>query len=132
MASQNGVQLDCRNCRGRIDSIGDPTQLTRALQNVIVNAIQAATEKHGKVVVNCQEKDLYADIQVRDTGYGIAEDEIGKIFEPYFTTKQGKNGTGLGLYITKKVIDDHNGSIDAASTLGVGTTFTLRLPLHDK
>jgi signal transduction histidine kinase len=132
MASQNGVQLDCEIAEEELIVLGDPTQLTRALQNVIVNAIQAATEKHGKVVVNCQEKDLYADIQVRDTGYGIAEDEIGKIFEPYFTTKQGKNGTGLGLYITKKVIDDHNGSIEVASTLGVGTTFTLRLPLHDK
>ena len=132
MASQNGVQLDCEIAEEELIVLGDPTQLTRALQNVFVNAIQAATEKHGKVVVNCQEKDLYTDIQVRDTGYGIAEDEIGKIFEPYFTTKQGKNGTGLGLYITKKVIDDHNGSIDVASTLGVGTTFTLRLPLHDK
>jgi signal transduction histidine kinase len=132
MASQNGVQLDCEIAEEELTVLGDPTQLTRALQNVIVNAIQAATEKHGKVVVNCQEKDLYADIQVRDTGYGIAEDEIGKIFEPYFTTKQGKNGTGLGLYITKKVIDDHHGSIEVASTLGVGTTFTLRLPLHDK
>src|SRR6267154_4870577 len=117
MASQNGVQLDCEIAEEELIVLGDPTQLTRALQNVIVNAIQAATEKHGKVVVNCQEKDLYADIQVRDTGYGIAEDEIGKIFEPYFTTKQGKNGTGLGLYITKKVIDDHNGSIEVASTL---------------
>jgi two-component system NtrC family sensor kinase len=132
MASQNGVQLDCHIAEEELIILGDPTQLTRALHNVIVNAIQAATEKHGKVVVNCREKDLYADIQVRDTGYGIAEDEIGKIFEPYFTTKQGKNGTGLGLYITKKVIDDHNGSIEVASTLGVGTTFTLRLPLHDK
>jgi len=132
MASQNGVQLDCEIAEEELIVLGDPTQLTRALQNVFVNAIQAATEKHGKVVVNCQAKDLYADIQVRDTGYGIAEDEIGKIFEPYFTTKQGKNGTGLGLYITKKVIDDHNGSIEVASTLGVGTTFTLRLPLHDK
>ena len=132
MASQNGVQLDCEIAEEELIVLGDPTQLTRGLQNVIVNAIQAATEKHGKVVVNCQEKDLYADIQVRDTGYGIAEDEIGKIFEPYFTTKQGKNGTGLGLYITKKVIDDHNGSIEVASTLGVGTTFALRLPLHDK
>ena len=132
MASQNGVQLDCEIAEEELIVLGDPTQLTRALQNVIVNALQAATEKHGKVVVNCQEKDLYADIQVRDTGYGIAEDEIGKIFEPYFTTKQGKNGTGLGLYITKKVIDDHNGSIEVASTLGVGTTLTLRLPLHDK
>src|SRR5947207_8377721 len=81
MASQNGVQLDCEIAEEELIVLGDPTQLTRALQNVIVNAIQAATEKHGKVVVNCQEKDLYADIQVRDTGYGIAEDEIGKIFE---------------------------------------------------
>jgi signal transduction histidine kinase len=132
MASQNGVQLDCHIADEECIILGDPIQLTRAVQNVIVNAIQAATDKHGKVVVNCREKDLYADIQVRDTGYGIAENEIGKIFDPYFTTKQGKNGTGLGLYITKKVIDDHNGSIDVKSTLGEGTTFTLRLPLHDR
>ena len=132
MASQNGVQLDCHIADQECIVLGDPIQLTRAVQNVIVNAIQAATDKHGKVAVNCREKDLYADIQIRDTGYGIAEDEIGKIFDPYFTTKQGKNGTGLGLYITKKVIDDHNGSIDVKSTLGEGTTFTLRLPLHDR
>src|SRR5689334_5538637 len=132
MASQSGVQLDCHIADEECIVLGDPIQLTRAVQNVIVNAIQAATDKHGKVVVNCREKDLYADIQVRDTGYGIASNEIGKIFDPYFTTKQGKNGTGLGLYITKKVIDDHNGSIDVKSTLGEGTTFTLRLPLHDR
>ena len=132
MASQNGVQLDCHIADEECIVLGDPIQLTRAVQNVIVNAIQAATDKHGKVVVNCREKDLYADIQIRDTGYGIAENEIGKIFDPYFTTKQGKNGTGLGLYITKKVIDDHDGSIDVKSTLGEGTTFNLRLPLHDR
>jgi len=132
MASQNGVQLDCHIADEECIILGDPIQLTRAVQNVIVNAIQAATDKHGKVAVNCLEKDLYADIQVRDTGYGIAENEIEKIFDPYFTTKQGKNGTGLGLYITKKVIDDHNGSIDVKSTLGEGTTFILRLPLHDR
>ena len=132
MASQSGVQLDCDIAEEECLILGDPTQLTRAVQNVIINAIQAASDKHGKVVVNCREKDLYADIQVRDTGYGIAEEEIQKIFEPYFTTKNAKNGTGLGLYITKKVMDDHHGSIDVESTLGVGTTFTLRLPLHDK
>src|SRR6266567_2218682 len=77
IASQNGVQLDCEIAEEDFMVLGDPTQLTRALQNVNVNAIQAATEKRGKVVVNCQEKDLYADIQVRDSGYGIAEEEIG-------------------------------------------------------
>jgi signal transduction histidine kinase len=131
MASQSGVQLDCHTADEECIVLGDPIQLTRAVQNVIVNAIQAATDKRGKVAVNCREKDLYADIQIRDTGYGIADNEVGKIFDPYFTTKQGKNGTGLGLYITKKVVDDHNGSIDVKSTLGEGTIFTVRLPLHD-
>src|SRR5438477_12822813 len=129
MASQTGVHLDCEITEQELTVLGDPTQLTRALQNVIVNAIQAAIDKRGKVVVNCREKDLYADVQVRDTGYGIAENELGKIFEPYFTTKQGKNGTGLGLYITKKVIDDHQGSIEVKSTPQIGTAFILRLPL---
>jgi len=55
---------------------------------------------------------------------------LNKIFDPYFTTKQAKSGTGLGLYITKKVVEDHNGSIKVDSTPGSGTIFTVRLPLQ--
>ena len=66
---------------------------------------------------------------MEDTGYGIPAEQMSKIFEPYFTTKQGKSGTGLGLYITKKVIEDHHGSIRVESTPQIGTAFTLRLPL---
>ena len=73
--------------------------------------------------------DFYVDVRVEDTGNGMAAAQIPKIFEPYFTTKQGKSGTGLGLYITKKVVEDHNGSIKVDSTPDVGTTFTIRLPL---
>ena len=54
---------------------------------------------------------------------GITPAQMAKIFDPYFTTKQGKSGTGLGLYITKKVVEDHNGSIKVDSTPEVGTTF---------
>jgi signal transduction histidine kinase len=54
---------------------------------------------------------------------------LHKVFDPYFTTKQAKSGTGLGLYITKKVVEDHNGSIKVESTTGTGTVFTIRLPL---
>src|SRR5205085_5728971 len=132
MAVESGVELNCNICEDKCIVLGEPTQLTRAIQNVIMNAIQASAEKKGSVAISCIAKDFYADIRVEDTAYGIPAEQMSKIFEPYFTTKQGKNGTGLGLYITKKVIEDHNGSIEVASTLGVGTTFTLRLPLHDK
>ena len=62
-------------------------------------------------------------------GLGIDPAQMSKIFDPYFTTKQNKSGTGLGLYITKKVIEDHNGSIKVDSVQGTGTTFVIRLPL---
>ncbi|PYJ43211.1 MAG: hypothetical protein DME86_03570 [Verrucomicrobia bacterium] len=129
MAVESGVELNCNICEEECTVLGEPTQLTRAIQNVIMNAIQASAEKKGSVAVSCVAKDFYADIRVEDTGYGIPAEQMSKIFEPYFTTKQGKNGTGLGLYITKKVIEDHHGSIKVESTPQVGTAFTLRLPL---
>lgn len=66
---------------------------------------------------------------MEDGGTGMTPEQITKIFDPYFTTKQGKSGTGLGLYITKKVVEDHNGSIKVESAPGRGSTFTIRLPL---
>jgi len=129
MAAQSGVELQCDICDDPGTLLGDPVQIMRAIQNVIINALQASTEKKGSVVVSCTRKDFYVDVRVEDTGYGIAPEQMAKIFEPYFTTKLGKSGTGLGLYITKKVVEDHNGSIKVDSTPQVGTTFTIRLPL---
>jgi two-component system NtrC family sensor kinase len=129
MAVENGVELNCNICDDQCTVLGEPIQLTRAIQNVIMNAIQASAEKKGSVAVSCMEKDFYADIRVEDTGYGIPAEQMSRIFDPYFTTKQGKSGTGLGLYITKKVIDDHQGSIKVESTPQIGTAFILRLPL---
>jgi signal transduction histidine kinase len=129
MAVQSGVELQCDICDDPCTLLGDPVQIMRAIQNVIINALQASTEKKGAVAVSCTRKDFYVDVRVEDTGYGIAPAQMAKIFDPYFTTKQGKSGTGLGLYITKKVVEDHNGSIKVDSTPQVGTTFTIRLPL---
>jgi signal transduction histidine kinase len=129
IAAQSGVEFRCEVCDDACTVLGDKTQLTRAVQNVMINAVQACVEGKGFVTVTCLRKDFYADILIADTGGGIARELLGKIFEPYFTTKQGKSGTGLGLYITKKVIEDHQGSIKVESTPGKGTTFTLRLPL---
>jgi signal transduction histidine kinase len=129
MAAQNGVELKSDLCEDECTLVGDATQMTRAIQNVIINAIQAAAENKGNVTVSCLSKDFYVDVRVEDTGPGMTPAQIAKIFDPYFTTKQAKSGTGLGLYITKKVVEDHNGSIKVDSTPKVGTCFTIRLPL---
>jgi signal transduction histidine kinase len=132
IAAENGIEFKQEICEEACTILGDATQLKRAVQNVIVNAIQACAEKKGTVTVTCVRKDFYVDILVEDTGEGIPAELLPKIFEPYFTTKAGKSGTGLGLYITKKVIEDHQGSIKVERTSETGTTFTLRLPLlHD-
>jgi signal transduction histidine kinase len=129
MAAQNGVDLKSNLCEDPCTLTGDSTQMTRAIQNVIINALQAASETKGTVSVSCLRKDFYVDVRVEDTGAGITPAQMAKIFDPYFTTKQGKSGTGLGLYITKKVVEDHNGSIKVDSKPEVGTSFTIRLPL---
>jgi signal transduction histidine kinase len=129
MAVQNSVELHSDICDDPCTLLGDSVQIMRAIQNVIINALQASAEKKGSVTVSCTRKDFYVDVCVKDTGYGIVPAQLAKIFDPYFTTKQGKSGTGLGLYITKKVVEDHNGSIKVDSTPQIGTTFTIRLPL---
>ena len=129
VAAQAGLELQANVCEDECRLMGDAVQINRAIQNVIINAIQASSEKKGPVMIECSRKEFYVDIRVEDSGPGIDPSQISKIFDPYFTTKQGKSGTGLGLYITKKVIEDHSGSIKVDSTPGESTVFTIRLPL---
>lgn len=129
MAGETPVKVESDITADPCNLMGEAVQVTRAIQNVMINAIQASSENQGAVNVSCIRKDFYVDVRVSDTGPGISPEKIGKIFDPYFTTKQGKSGTGLGLYITKKVVEDHNGSIKVDSEPGAGTTFTIRLPL---
>ena len=127
IAAQSGVQI-LSHCFEDAKILGDPIQIKRAIQNVIVNAVQASVDSKGVVEVACACQDFYVDVRVQDTGCGITTAQLPKIFEPYFTTRQGRSGTGLGLYITKKVVEDHHGSIKVDSMPGVGTVFTIRLP----
>jgi len=129
MAKETPVELKCDVTEDSCSLMGDAVQITRAIQNVIINAIQASGDRKGTVEVSCIRKDFYVDVRIADTGQGISPEQIARIFDPYFTTKQGKSGTGLGLFITRKVVDDHNGSIKVDSTPGIGTTITIRLPL---
>jgi signal transduction histidine kinase len=71
-------------------------------------------------------------IDVEDTGEGIATEAIGRIYEPFFTTKPAGKGTGLGLFITHRLVSEMNGAIDVRSKPGEGTRFTVRLPVGSK
>jgi signal transduction histidine kinase len=131
IAAQSGVEISADLCEeGMV--LGDAVQIKRAIQNVIVNAVQASAETKGAMTVSCTCKDYYVDVRVQDAGCGITPAQMPKIFEPYFTTRLGRSGTGLGLYITKKVVEDHHGSIKVESTPEVGTIFTIRLPLSSE
>jgi len=129
IATQSGIQLKSEVCDNPCMILGDTVQIKRAIQNVVINALQASADKKSPVSITCVRKDFYVDIVVEDGGAGIDPAQLNKIFDPYFTTKQGKSGTGLGLYITKKVVEDHNGSIKVDSAPDSGTVFTIRLPL---
>ncbi|MEW6043571.1 MAG: nickel-binding protein [Thermoproteota archaeon] len=111
---QNFVYLMC-----------DAIKLEIVFTNLIMNSIQAMNNT-GQIDIKIFDSDDFVTIQITDTGCGIPEGILPKIFEPLFTTKQ--TGTGLGLASCKKIIEQHNGTINVTSTEGVGTTFRLYLP----
>jgi signal transduction histidine kinase len=107
--------------------MGDPEKLRQAFMNIILNGIQACSAG-GRVVVSTRSDRENGCIEIRfsDDGPGISPAAIGEIFEPFFTTKG--SGTGLGLPITKKIIEGHGGGIEVESVPGHGATFKVTLP----
>lgn len=105
----------------------DPDSLHSALTNLIINGLQAMDGTGGQLEVALSSENGRARIDVTDTGRGIAAEDISKVFEPYYSTKE--TGTGLGLAIVKKAIEDHHGTITVKSKVGEGTTFTITLPV---
>jgi two-component system NtrC family sensor kinase len=105
-----------------------PQQLGQVFLNFLVNAAHAI-EQQGVIRVTTRAEDNYVTIAVSDSGCGIAEENMDRIFEPFFTTKEVGTGTGLGLAISYEIVQRHNGTIDVASEVGKGTTFTVHLPI---
>lgn len=103
-------------------------QVNQVFMNLMVNAGHAMGES-GKLTVRMRNAGDAVEAQVSDTGHGIAPENLEQLFEPGFTTKGGRVGMGLGLAICRDIVDRHAGEISVASEVGVGTTFTLRLPL---
>ncbi|MFY0673184.1 MAG: GHKL domain-containing protein [Bacteroidia bacterium] len=108
-----------------IDGYGQ--KLDQVFMNLISNAIQAI-ENQGKIEITTLESDEQVKVKITDSGFGISEDQINRIFDPFYTTKEVGEGTGLGLAISMGIVKEHNGSIDVQSEPGK-TTFTVTLPL---
>jgi signal transduction histidine kinase len=112
--------------------MGDPEFLRSVFNNLFINAVQAMGQEGGNLSVRLSpdEDPAFVRIEVSDTGSGIPQENLEKIFEPYFSTKE--TGTGLGLAIVQKVVELHDGTITAESVEGEGTKFTVRLPKAKK
>jgi len=105
-----------------------PNQINQVFMNILVNASQAISE-NGKITINTSQEENYAVIVISDTGKGISESNLKKIFDPGYTTKGVGVGTGLGLSIVHQIIEEHKGRIIVESEVGIGTTFRIYLPL---
>jgi two-component system NtrC family sensor kinase len=103
-------------------------QVNQVFMNLMVNAAHAMGES-GTLQIRARPSDTGVEIQVSDTGSGIAQENLPHLFEPGFTTKGKRVGMGLGLAICREIVDRHAGEITVTSAVGVGTTFTVRLPL---
>jgi two-component system sensor histidine kinase HydH len=122
---EKGVVLEER-LDPNLPAVGaDPNQIKQVLLNLLKNAAEA-TEEQGKILVSSGVQDSQVWFAVKDTGKGMSEDVLEKIFHPFFTTKD--RGTGLGLAVINKIITDHHGTITVDSVAGQGSTFTIRIP----
>lgn len=107
-----------------VNGIG--TQLKQVFINLIKNAIEVM-QNEGTITIAFENHEGFILISVHDEGVGMSEEQLKWLGEPFFTTKQ--NGTGLGLMVTYRIINQHNGVVDVESKVNVGTTFTVKLPL---
>jgi two-component system sensor histidine kinase HydH len=129
-ASENNIRISVVEHENVPPVLGDPEFLRSVFNNLFINAAQAMGNDGGNLNVKISPDDGFVRFEVSDTGNGISDENLSKIFEPYFSTKE--TGTGLGLAIVQKIVEVHSGTIDVESTEGEGTKFTVRLPVSDE
>jgi len=137
-----GVEIEADIKTDLLNITGSPIHLFTTIMNLVSNAVEAITDE-GKVCISTENRYIdkpisgydsidegdYIILEVSDNGAGISSEDIGKIFEPFYTKKKmGRSGTGLGMAVVWGTIRDHDGYIDVQSTEGKGTTFTLYFP----
>ncbi|MEM2126431.1 MAG: ATP-binding protein, partial [Candidatus Methanosuratincola sp.] len=107
----------------------DPAQLQQVFVNLLNNAAEAI-EGPGTITITTRARNGQVEISIADTGCGIPEEHMDKLFTPFFTTKPPGKGTGLGLSIVYGIVKMHRGQISVQSEVGKGTTFTITLPVR--
>jgi signal transduction histidine kinase len=128
-ASECGIQTHLEQ-EGQVPLVmADRDALRSVFTNLLINGLQAIDGQGGdlKIVISSNDS-ASVQVAISDTGRGIPADDISKVFEPYYSTKE--TGTGLGLAIVKKAVDDHGGTIRVSSKAGSGTTFIITLPVQ--
>jgi len=121
------VQVD--GAEEQFEILGERLQIRRALQNLIDNAVTAvAGQPSPSITVACKMDNADMEIQIQDNGCGVDTQALRWIFEPLDSTATIENGSGLGLFITKKVLEEHRGTLEFESRVGQGTTVTMRVP----
>ncbi|OGD67350.1 hypothetical protein A2442_01135 [Candidatus Campbellbacteria bacterium RIFOXYC2_FULL_35_25] len=133
VAKEKKIKIIFRNSKSFKPFIFDENKISLAIQNLIDNAIKY-TPVNGFITIKLFEKDDYVNIEITDTGIGIPENQLDRMFTKFFRAKNvmkiSTSGSGLGLFIAKNVVDKHEGFINFVSKEGEGSTFTLGLPLN--
>jgi PAS domain S-box-containing protein len=127
---KNNIMVDFLREEGLPYALGDPHQLMQVFLNLIVNAEQAIREARdkGTLRIRTGKSDGSVWVSFHDDGPGIPKENLGSIFDPFYTTKRPGRGTGLGLSICKSVVKEHNGTIEASNAPDGGAVFTVTLP----
>lgn len=129
LAEEKNITLTCLPVREGLQVFGDKERLKQVLNNLIQNAIKY-TEKGG-VEISVEEEKKFVTIKVKDTGIGIPEDQLSRIFERFYRVDKARSravgGTGLGLSIVKHILEAHNSKVEVKSTVGLGSEFSFKL-----
>jgi len=125
-AGQASVELETEFASGLPLVSADADQLKQVLVNLVSNAVQAMEQTGGLIKVRVWDDDGFVFMSIRDTGPGIPAEDLRRVFDPFYSTRDA--GTGLGLTIVHRIIDQHGGRIEVESELDAGTTFTVALP----
>ena len=121
------IKLQVSYPNNELEILADAEKLKLALLNIVINAVEAMDEMEGMLTISLQQTNNMAVLVISDNGCGISEENISRLFEPYFTQK--RNGVGLGLTFTLNILQAHKANIEVTSAPGTGTSFNITFPL---